>query len=118
MSEKSTIEALGENVTNLAYVTEAALLFVMMMAELEQTDALMLRIEAATKDHLPADIVKQRVQWETGAMADISEHLKKCLDIAGDMTNGRDGATEPIIKLHEEAVDGLNMIIDKHIKAG
>ena len=119
MSEKSIIEVLGENVTNMAFVNEAALLFVLMMAELEKTDALMMRIEASAgpEGHLPAEIVKNRVGWELQGQAKIAVCLKECLECVGDMTNGRDSASEPIITLFDEAKKGLDMIIDKQIEA-
>jgi len=40
--------------------------------------------------------------------------LREGLDIIGDITNGRDGASEPIIQRHKEAVEGLDMLIKKY----
>ncbi len=117
MSKKETLEVLGENVTNIAFVNEAALLFVTMLAELGKTDVLMMRIEIGMEEeHLPADIIKHRVEWELKGQSRIAVLLKECLEIVGDMTNGRDGACEPIIQLFDEANKGLDMIVEKHKK--
>lgn len=114
MNKKEILTVLGENVTNIGYVNEAALLFVTMLAELGKTDTLMMRIEIGTNDdHLPLDIIKNRVEWELKGQTRIAVLMKECLEIVGDMTNGRDGACEPIIQLHKEAVEGLDMIIQK-----
>ncbi len=117
MSKKSILEMLGKNVTNMAFVNEAALLFVTMLAELGKTDVLMMRIEIGTEEeHLPSDIIKHRIEWELKGQARIAALLKECLQIVGDMTNGRDSACEPIIQLFDEANKGLDMIIEKHEK--
>ncbi len=117
MSKKEILEVLGKNVTNIAFVNEAALLFVTMLAELGKTDALMMRIEIGTdEEHLPLDIIKNRVFWELKGQARIAVLLKECLEIVGDMTNGRDGACDAISTLFDEANKGLDMIIKKHEK--
>lgn len=116
-SKKEILDVLGENVTNIQFVNEAALLLVLMLGDLAKTDALMMRIEIATggpdQVHLPFDVVADRVKWELKCQANMAGLLSMCLELVGDMTNGRDSASDPIIELHKEAVKGLNMIIQK-----